>query len=58
MKDYKKCCIANAVGETDILWNGSEEDGDVKAHLHGSPRLINTVESTKVNCVNSSFLRK
>ena len=30
----------------------------VMARLHGSPRLINTVESTKVNRVNSSFQRK
>ena len=28
------------------------------ARLHGSPRLINAVESTKVNRVNSSFQRK
>jgi hypothetical protein len=28
-----------------------------KAHLHGSPRWISTVESTKVNRVNSSFQR-
>ena len=29
MKGFKKCCISNAVDETDddILWNGSEEDG-------------------------------
>jgi len=31
---------------------------DVKAPLHGSPRLIKVVESTKVNRVNSSFQRK
>ena len=30
----------------------------LKARLHRSPRLINTVESTKVNRVNSSFQRK
>jgi len=29
----------------------------LKARLHGSPMLIDTVESTKVNCVNSSFQR-
>ena len=29
-----------------------------KARLHGSPRLINAVESTKVKRVNSSFQRK
>ena len=30
----------------------------LKARLHGSARLINAVESTKVNRVNSSFQRK
>jgi len=30
----------------------------IKAPLHGSPRLINTVESNKVNHENSSFQRK
>ena len=30
----------------------------IKERLHGSPRLINAVESTKVNRVNSSFQRK
>ena len=31
MKGFKKCCISNAVDETDndVLWNDSEEDGDV-----------------------------
>ena len=30
MKGFKKCCISNAVDQTDddMLWNGSEEDGD------------------------------
>ena len=32
MKGYKKCCISNAVDETydDMLWNGREEDGNVR----------------------------
>ena len=31
MKGFKKCCISSAVDGTDgdMLWNGSEEDGDV-----------------------------
>jgi hypothetical protein len=31
-ESFKKCCMSNAVDETDddMLWNGSEEDGDVK----------------------------
>ena len=32
MTNSKKCCISNAVNETDDdrLWNGSEEDGNVR----------------------------
>jgi hypothetical protein len=30
VKGVKKCCISNAVDGTDyLLWNGSEEDGNV-----------------------------
>ena len=30
VKDFKWCCISNAMDETDddMLWNGSEEDGN------------------------------
>jgi hypothetical protein len=33
VKGFKKCCISNAVDGTDVdmLWNGSEEDGNVKS---------------------------
>ena len=33
MKGFKKCCISNAVDGTDdgMLWNGSEEDGNVRS---------------------------
>jgi hypothetical protein len=33
MKGYKKCCLSNAVDETNdgMLWNGSEEVGDVRS---------------------------
>jgi hypothetical protein len=33
MKGCKKCCISNAVDGTDedMLWNGSEENGNVKS---------------------------
>ena len=30
---FKKCCISNGMDENDdtrMLWNGSEEDGDVR----------------------------
>jgi len=32
VKGFKMCCMSSAVDETDddILWNGSEEDGNVK----------------------------
>jgi hypothetical protein len=33
VKGFKKCCISNAVDGTDVdmLWNGSEEGGNVKS---------------------------
>jgi hypothetical protein len=33
VKGFKKCCISNAVDETDddMLWNGSEENGAVRS---------------------------
>jgi len=32
VKGFKKCCITNAVNgnDGDMLWNGSEEDGNVR----------------------------
>jgi len=32
LKGFKKCCKSNIVNETndDMLWNGSEEDGNVR----------------------------
>jgi len=37
MKCCKKCCISNTVDGTDddMLWNGSEEDGDVRGEGEG-----------------------
>ena len=31
VKGYKKCRISNGKVEDDILWNGSEEDGNIKS---------------------------
>ena len=31
MKGLKKCCISKAVGGTDMFWNDSEEDGNVRS---------------------------
>ena len=34
LKAGKKCCISNALDETDVdmLWNGSEKDRNVKSY--------------------------
>jgi len=33
VKCFKMCCISNAMDETDdnMVWNGSEEDGNVRS---------------------------
>ena len=32
VKGFKMCCISNALDETDdVLWNGSEEDGNARS---------------------------
>jgi len=33
VKGFKKCCISNKVAKTydDMLWNGTEEDGNVRS---------------------------
>ena len=33
VKGFKKCCISNAVdgNDDDMLWNGSEEEGNVRS---------------------------
>ena len=33
VKAFKKCCISDTVDEADgdMLWNGSEEDGNVRS---------------------------
>jgi hypothetical protein len=32
VKGFKKCCMCNAMDETDdMLWNGCEEDGHVRS---------------------------
>jgi hypothetical protein len=41
VKGFKKCCISNAVDETDgdTLWDGSEEDGDVRSWCEEDERI-------------------
>ena len=31
MKGVKKCCISNEGTDSDMLWNGSEEGGNVRS---------------------------
>ena len=38
LKGFKKCCISSAVDGTDgddMLWNGSEEGGNVRSECGG-----------------------
>jgi hypothetical protein len=37
VKGFKMCCVSNAVDQTDDvrLWNGSEEDGNVRSECEG-----------------------
>ena len=37
VKAFKKCCISSAVDESDndMLWNGSEEEGNVRSNYEG-----------------------
>ena len=43
MKDFKKCGISSAMDETDdiVLWNGSEEDGNVSEHEEDEDMTVN-----------------
>jgi DNA polymerase/3'-5' exonuclease PolX len=31
VKCFKRCCMSNAMDETDMLWNGSKEDVNVRS---------------------------
>ena len=36
VKGFKQCCISTAMGENDeLLWNYSEEDGNVRSECEG-----------------------
>ena len=46
MKGFKKCHISNAMDENDdILWNGSEEGGNVKSEREEMKALTVKMES-------------
>jgi hypothetical protein len=37
LKGFEKCFVSSAVDETDnMLWNGSEEDGNVRSECEGT----------------------
>ena len=42
VKSFKIYCISNAVGETDeeMLWNGSEEDRNVRSECEGDAGTV------------------
>jgi len=47
VKGFKKCCVACAVDETDdgVLWNGGEEDGDVRSECEKVKALTVNMET-------------
>jgi hypothetical protein len=45
---FSKCCISNATDDT-ILWNGCEEDGNVRSECEGDKVL--TVKMDRVTLI-------
>ena len=46
MKGFKKCCISSAVvGTDDLMWNDSEEDGNVRSEC-GKRKALNVKMET------------
>jgi hypothetical protein len=47
VKGVKKCCISNAVAGTDgdMLWNGSEDDGNVRNECEEDTALTVKMET-------------
>jgi len=47
VKGFKKCCVYNSVDETDddddMLWNGNEEDGNVRSECEALTGWMETV---------------
>jgi hypothetical protein len=47
VKGFKKCCITKAMDETDdMLWNGREEDGNVRNGCEKTKALIVKMETS------------
>jgi len=43
VKSFKKCCMSNGTDGTDgMLWNGSEEDGNVRSEVRKMKALTVT----------------
>jgi hypothetical protein len=51
VKDFKECWISSKVDKTDddILWNGSEEDGNVKSECEEDVETVNTETVTLID---------
>jgi len=46
VKGSKKCCISNAVDETDdMLWDGSEDNGNVRSECEEDEGTDSKMES-------------
>ena len=52
VKGFKKCCISNAVDGTndDLLWNDSEEDGNVRSECGKMKALTVKMETVTLIC--------
>jgi hypothetical protein len=52
VKGVKKCFISNAVDGTDsdILWNGSEEHGNVRSECEEDEPTDSAVGNSDTNC--------
>jgi len=50
VKSCKKCCISNAVDETDtdMFWNGSQEEGNIRVSVRKTNALVVKKETAKL----------
>jgi hypothetical protein len=50
VKGFKKCFISNAMDETDdnVLWNGSEEDGNIRSEHEEDEDMTVNVEMVRL----------
>ena len=50
VKNFKKCCISNSMDETydNMVWNGSEVDGNVRSEREEDEGMTVTMETVKL----------